>query len=813
MYIYSNTSAGLLYVETERPFCEYHVYDAEGCEASCPMLDQKLIDSLYRTRLDAGKLQLWSVDHPALYTLVLPSNNEDGSDDRSVFGHCSLRADQNRCVLMNDAPIYLRGFIRGITAHDHPNMTGGDLYEAACKNVRQAKKYGFNLVRFHSTIPTEEFVRAADELGLLIHMEIGFAYEMNDQGQKKKLSMSNEAWEETILKYRNHPSVAIFCIGNELHNSGHFPEVKALYDQGKHLAPSKMIVDNSGWGEYDRETADVYSQHVAYFFPMGVHRNMFLEGESWMINGSISDQPLETVTKTEQATAASVRATVPLRPMLSHEAMHYIDIPDYEALNAKFDAFAAKVGPDYLKKYGIEKPRYMTELPALIREKHLEGRMADYQAGSHQWKCMAVKVFMERLRLSPLCGFEMLQFSDCLKYENKNGFVDCFDDDKGYDAKWLRTLNNDLVLLAEIQHNTSGNAFYYSEPVHVDFYASDYLPVPAVRGTFTVRLDGECLYKGEDFALAGGLQKLVSMDLTVPAGSDGCCKADPQNPYSQKACRKTLTVRFESAGLEAENSWDLWFYPKQEEASCQPTNRLLHEDERPAADAPFFTDSLNEEVFDHLAAGDTVVLNYEYGASRNQWQMPSALERFKPCIWDRGSNLGGILYNETFQKTMGLDRYADLCMHDLLEAGSKVNLDDFPFAVEEHFSGIDKPVRDRMKGLQQGIKKFIAEDTLRQFCHLFSVRVGKGLLIVCTFRLKDQTSPAVKAFTRLLMGDPAVFATDKEVAPEVLKDWLTSINQKPFRKEDVMNHFWEIDNKLVEDALFWEEAGIDLRKL
>ena len=28
-----------------------------------------------------------------------------------------------------------------------------------------------------------------------------------------------------------------------------------------------------------------------------------------------------------------------------------------------------------------------------------------------------------------------------------------------------------------------------------------------------------------------------------------------------------------------------------------------------------------------------------------------------------------------------------------------------------------------------------------------------------------------------------------------------------------MNHFWEIDNKLVEDTLFWEEVKVDLSKL
>ena len=50
-------------------------------------------------------------------------------------------------------------------------MTGGTAKDAAVKNIRQAKKFGFNLVRFHSTIPSDEFVEAADEEGLLIHME------------------------------------------------------------------------------------------------------------------------------------------------------------------------------------------------------------------------------------------------------------------------------------------------------------------------------------------------------------------------------------------------------------------------------------------------------------------------------------------------------------------------------------------------------------------------------------------------------------------------------------------------------------------
>ena len=33
------------------------------------------------------------------------------------------------------------------------------------------------------------------------------------------------------------------------------------------------------------------------------------------------------------------------------------------------------------------------------------------------------------------------------------------------------------------------------------------------------------------------------------------------------------------------------------------------------------------------------------------------------------------------------------------------------------------------------------------------------------------------------------------------------------RREDIMNHFWELDNKPVEDSLFWEEYGINLADL
>ncbi len=789
MFIYSNTAANLLFVETSSSCTEVVVKDFSGNEISCPQLCKKESGDKITFTLDASNLKKWSIDEPNLYIAAC----EEGEQ---VFGYSSIRTFQNKQVLLNDAPIYLRGFIRGIVAHDHPNMTGLSDYEAALKNIRQAKKYGFNLVRFHSTIPSEEFMRAADELGILVHIEIGFAYDYDSEGNKQNLSVNNGEWENTLLKFRNHPSLAICCIGNELHNSGHYKEVKVLYEKGKALAPNKLIVDNSGWGEFDRSTADIFSQHIAYFFPYAHHADMFNDDEHWLVNGSAFDAKMQDSFESIDAEVKADRWAEAVRPTLSHEAMHYIDIPDYEALNRKFDEFASRVGEEYLKEKGIKKPRYLTDLPKLIEQKGLKDYMPDYMRASRSWKLMAMKVFMEALRQSELCGYEMLQFSDCLKYENKNGIVDFFDDDKGIDAGWLKKLNSDLVLTADLEKPCC----YEGETVKVVLWASDFLPEAEVKGDLIVKFDGKSVYEGKDFVLAGGNQKLATLDIKL-----------------KTAGVKTIEASFVSENVTATNDWKIWVYPEAEikslpELDIKDGALKDYLSKGSAKSELYVTDSLNEKLFEKLDAGKTAILLYEHLSERNAWQMQGALERFKPCIWDRGSNLGGIVKNEKVKNAVQGELF-DLNFQPLLEAGYKVNLDNFPVKTAEHILGVDKPVRDRMKGLIAGIKDFIAEDTLRKFSHLFSLNVGAGRLIVCTFNLSNPTNPVVANFLKLLIDSPEAFSAESDIAAADLRAYLEKINAEGIRREDVMNHFWEIDDKLVEDTLFWEEAQVDLAKM
>ena len=801
LYIHSDVNARLLYLDGPWGGTDFVVRDSDGITVDTSVFaSRQQASGEWRHLMDASNLTPWSPDHPVLYTLEIPGV------ESLRFGFCELTVSGNREIAVNGRPCYFRGYIRGITAHDHPNLSEKSDYEAYCHHIRQAKKYGFNLVRFHSTVPDPEFVRAADELGMFIHMEIGFFYRYDSGGNKVGLDLDNQTWSDTIRRYRNHPSVAIFCLGNEMHNSGRRPEVRELYRLGKQLAPGKLIMDNSGWGEFDRSSADVFAQHIAYFFPFKSHRDMFVTDNCWRINGSVSATPLETSASAADGAAVTLRRfATPIRPVLAHEAVHYIELPDYDALNAKFDAFAARVGADELAARGIRKPRFMTELPELIRTKGLAGEYPELRHASERFKMTAIKTYLERLRLSGLCGFEMLQFADCFKYENKNGIVDCFDDDKYIPPAWMLNFNGPTALLAD----WPDESFYCGDTLQLPLWLSHFGTPVNATGDLTVTLIAgehrEVIARAERIVTTSGLQKLA--DLTLANLGPG-------------TVRRELEAVFSSPEFTVTNRWEFRVFPRPG-ILIRPLDRLADRNfaaqlaELTAPDAPakprlVLRDRLDEAVFDDLAAGRTVLLFYHRDHAGQTGMFPGALERFKPCIWDRGSNLGGLITADWLREALGGDRYFDLHMYPLLEGGYKLNFDHIPVPGDRMTIGVDKPVRDRMKGMVQNIKHFIADDTLRKFTHLTAWRVGAGVLVVSTFSTARAAAPAAATAFAALINQLEKLAPQAEIAPEILRNHLLNSHPVP---EDVMNRFWEQDNKIVEDTLFWEECGVDLAKI
>ena len=79
-----------------------------------------------------------------------------------------------------------------------------------------AKSYGYNTIRFHSVVPTEECFRAADDLGILIHIEIRKVNDNYDNIREMLLGkndfISDEELYEIINSLYNHPSFMVYCV-------------------------------------------------------------------------------------------------------------------------------------------------------------------------------------------------------------------------------------------------------------------------------------------------------------------------------------------------------------------------------------------------------------------------------------------------------------------------------------------------------------------------------------------------------------------------------------------------------------------------
>ena len=146
---------------------------------------------------DTEGLNYWSPENPKLYTLKIKCAD---SELMLNFGVRSLVADGVSFKLNNTA-YYLRGICEHCyfpeTIHPHHDLT---YYRNIIKTV---KALGFNFIRFHTHIPTQEYMQAADELGILLHVECPNNTTFNE-------------WCEIVMFCRKHPSVVIYCCGNEL---------------------------------------------------------------------------------------------------------------------------------------------------------------------------------------------------------------------------------------------------------------------------------------------------------------------------------------------------------------------------------------------------------------------------------------------------------------------------------------------------------------------------------------------------------------------------------------------------------------------
>lgn len=733
---------------------------------------------------------LWSVEHPELYDFKLKIEYEKGDAEEAsgTFAFRTIKAEDGK-IYLNGKRFYVKGYIRGATAHEHSDNCKLGEKEFYVKNIKTAKEFGFNFVRFHSYIPSDKFFEAADEQGILVHYE--FRVPDSAYNNLEEMLVTNTAFADTdkigrlIHLYYNHPSLAEYCIGNEIKEGR--DKVEALGEFIKKADPSRLYIDTCAWGINRRRLIDIDVQHMGYYFPFGKHADMFDSADNTLVAGSYdSDEAVK-----ECDNSVIKRTPVYEVPLIAHEVCHYTALRDFALLRRKF------------AEYGTPEPWWIGEELKMIESKGFSKEYADMYFASKYFQKECWKTALEAIRRSPiLSGFHFLQFADTDVYENSNGVVDCFDDRNFVTPEDFKKFNGDAVLLADMKNRNFYGGRTLDIPVTLSNYSLEDIRFADFAYSLTLP-DGKVLCGGEMknlYVARKGNNRICSLSLSLPS--------------FEKAteCTLGMELRVKNKTL-SENLWKIWVYPDYNDLSYDEFVNYR-------AGNVAVTDDVSVAL-DLLSQGKNVCLVYRSDWTRHlldkkmpapKYAFKATWNRFKPVIWDRGTNYGGLCKGDTLSEFgFPSENVYDFNYCEISEDCDKIILDDFPVKVNSLVTGIDKCVRDRFDAYKSSfnLPELQYEYTLRRFSYLFELKVGKGNLLVCGFNMTglDENEPSTAAMAKFILNyvSSDKFAPETGLTKDELAEYMEKCAEKPV-KERMMTQYWELDAAPVESKEYWRES-------
>jgi beta-galactosidase len=205
---------------------------------------------------------LWSPDDPYLYHTTLEA---DGDVLPITYGIRTIEYSAEKGLLLNGKAIVLNG---GCVHHDNGILGAAAFGAAEYRKVRLMKEAGFNAVRTSHNPPSEAFLRACDELGLLVIDEAfdGWRDKKNDHDYS---TLIDQWWQEDlkamVLRDRNHPSIFCWSIGNEVIERKKIEVVKTAHqmatlcrqlDEQRRPVTSALAAWDDDWDIYDPLAAE-----------------------------------------------------------------------------------------------------------------------------------------------------------------------------------------------------------------------------------------------------------------------------------------------------------------------------------------------------------------------------------------------------------------------------------------------------------------------------------------------------------------------------------------------------------------------------
>ena len=214
-----------------------------------------------------SKPMLWDIDSPNIYKAMLMLKDDSGKCVDTLYQDFGIRYIDfsTNGFLLNGKPLLLNG----ACVHHDNGLLGAKSYDAAeYRKAKLLKDAGFNAVRCSHNPPAPAFLKACDEIGLLV-IDESFDGWRQSKTEHDYAELFDSCWHDDVtamvLRDRNHPSVIAWSIGNEVIERKQIEIVTTAHKLAwlcRNLDPSRPVTSalaawDNDWEIYDPLAAEL----------------------------------------------------------------------------------------------------------------------------------------------------------------------------------------------------------------------------------------------------------------------------------------------------------------------------------------------------------------------------------------------------------------------------------------------------------------------------------------------------------------------------------------------------------------------------